>query len=46
MKQLFSTAFLKFCRLIACTAILLAVSSVNSTCVFMLYQPNVPEELR
>lgn len=32
-------------QMCASIAMLLAVSSVNSTCFFMLYQPDVPEEL-
>lgn len=36
----------KLGKMCASIAMLLAVSSVNSTCCFMLYQPDVPEELR
>lgn len=36
---------MKLGKMCASIAMLLAVSSVNSTCFFMLYQPDVPEEL-
>lgn len=36
---------MKLGQMCASIAMLLAVSSVNSTCFFMLYQPDVPEEL-
>ena len=45
MKKLINHAIVKFGSLLASLAMLLAVSSVNSTCGFMLYQPDVPEEL-
>lgn len=31
---------------LAALAILCAISNVNSTCMFLTYQPDVPEELR
>lgn len=46
MKQLFERAVIKVCSLLASIAIFLAVSSVSSTCVFMIYQPNLPKELQ
>ena len=34
-----------FAGMIASLALLLAVSSIQSTCLFMAYQPDVPNEL-
>lgn len=36
----------KMGKMCASIAMLLAVSSVNSTCCFMLYQPEFPTELQ
>ena len=36
----------KLGKMCASIAMLLAVSSVNSTCCFMLYQPELPTELQ
>ena len=35
----------KLGTLLASIAMILAVASVGNTCVFMFYQPDVPEEL-
>lgn len=37
--------FSKYATLMAGLAIMLATVNVNSTCLFMSYQPDVPEEL-
>lgn len=36
----------KYASLMAALAIMLATFNVNSTCLFMSYQPDVPEELK
>lgn len=36
----------KLGRLLASLALLLATYSVNSTCLFMTYQPEVPDQLK
>lgn len=36
----------KIAPVFASLALLVAVSNVNSTCLFMAYQPDVPEELK
>lgn len=46
MKTMVNHTMVKLGSLLASAAMFLAVSSVGSTCVFMLYQPDVPEELR
>ena len=46
MKATINRTLVKFSALLAGAAMLLAVSSVSSTCMFMLYQPDVPEELQ
>ena len=38
--------FNKYAALMAGLAIMLATVNVNSTCLFMSYQPDVPEELK
>lgn len=45
MKRKVRNALFKLSGLAASVALLFAISSVNSTCVFMSYQPDVPEEL-
>lgn len=45
MKQLFRKAFFKLGGCVASVAMLLALTSVSNTCMFMVYQPDVPEEL-
>lgn len=45
MKTMVSQTMVKLGALLASAAMLLAISSVSSTCFFMLYQPDVPEEL-
>ena len=37
--------WLKMNQILASTALLLAVYSVSATCMFMIYQPDVPKEL-
>lgn len=46
MKTMVSQTMIKLGALLASAAMFLAISSANSTCVFMLYQPDVPEELQ
>lgn len=46
MKTLVNQTMVKLGALLASAAMFLAISSVSSTCLFMLYQPDVPEELR
>lgn len=46
MKAMFNLTMVKLGTLLASAAMLLAISSVSSTCLFMLYQPDVPEELK
>lgn len=45
MKTMVNHTLVKLGALLASVAMLLAVSSVSSICGFMLYQPDVPEEL-
>lgn len=45
MKQKVRTILFSLSGLVASVALLFATTSVSSTCVFMSYQPNVPEEL-
>lgn len=45
MKEIIQNTLVKLSGLLACAAMFLALTSVNSTCMFMLYQPDVPEEL-
>ena len=45
MKEMQKNILMKLGQICASIAMMLAVSSVNSTCFFMLYQPDVPEEL-
>lgn len=45
MNAMIQNTLVKLSGLLASAAMFLALSSVNSTCVFMLYQPDVPEEL-
>ena len=46
MKTMVNQTMVKLGTLLASAAMFLAVSSVSSTCGFMLYQPDVPEELQ
>lgn len=46
MKHLIRKMIFKLGGCIASVAMLLAVNSVNSTCFFMVYQPDVPKELQ
>lgn len=45
MKTMVNQTMVKLGTLLASAAMLLAISSVGSTCMFMFYQPDVPEEL-
>ena len=45
MKAMINRTMVAFGTLLASTALILAISSVSSTCMFMLYQPDVPGEL-
>lgn len=45
MKTMVNHIMVKLGALLASAAMFLAVSSASSTCGFMLYQPDVPEEL-
>lgn len=46
MKAMINRTMVKLGTMLASTALILAISSVSSTCMFMLYQPDVPEELQ
>lgn len=45
MKKMAKYVMEKFCVLLVSAAMFFAVSSITSTCGFMLYQPDVPEDL-
>lgn len=45
MKTMVNHTMVKLGTLLASAAMLFAISSVSSTCAFMLYQPDVPDEL-
>lgn len=45
MKTMVNYAMVKLGAILASAAMFLAISSVSNTCGFMLYQPDVPEEL-
>lgn len=45
MKIAIQKLFVKLYGLLACTALFFAMSSTSNTCMFMLYQPDVPDEL-
>lgn len=45
MKTMVNQTMVKLVALLASIAMFMAISSVGSTCVFMLYQPDMPEEL-
>lgn len=45
MMSMMRNLFVKLSGLLASAALFLALSSVSSTCFFMLYQPDVPDEL-
>lgn len=45
MRKVVNKLFSSFAGMIASLALLLAVSSIQSTCLFMAYQPDVPNEL-
>lgn len=46
MKKMIRNVAFKLSGLVASVAFSLAVYSVGNTCVFMTYQPDVPEELQ
>lgn len=46
MRQIIKKVMISLGQLSASVALLIAVYSVNSTCMFMTYQPDIPEELR
>lgn len=46
MKIITNKTLINIGHLFACLVMLLAVYSVNSTCMFMTYQPDVPEKLK
>lgn len=46
MVRRIKTMLIHLSRLTASLAFILALYSVNQTCLFMMYQPDVPEELR
>ncbi len=46
MKAMVNSVMVKLGALLASAAVLFAAASVSSTCGFMLYQPDVPEELQ
>ncbi len=45
MKTMVNHTMVKLGMLLASAAMFLALSSVSNTCMFMIYQPDVPEEL-
>lgn len=45
MKNMFWKMYVKLGSCMACAALTIAVYSISSTCLFMTYQPDVPEEL-
>lgn len=45
MMGLIQKALTRLGGCMACAALAVAVYSVSSTCLFMTYQPDVPEEL-
>lgn len=45
MKDLIWKTCIRLGSYMACAALSVAVYSVSSTCLFMTYQPDVPEEL-
>lgn len=45
MKTMVNHTMVKLGTLFASIAMLFAISSVSCTCAFMLYQPEIPEEL-
>lgn len=46
MKKKINTILSKCTTLVASLALLVAASTVSSTCVFLAYQPDLPEELK
>lgn len=44
MTKIVKYALTKLGHMLAAVSLLLAVSSVNSTCLFMLYQPDLPSD--
>lgn len=46
MKKRLNNILAKCTGLVACLAMLVAVSSVSSTCLIFTYQPDLPEELQ
>ena len=46
MRAMISNFTLKLMGVAAALATLVAVSNVHSTCIFLAYQPDVPEELK
>lgn len=45
MKAKITNMIMKLAGSVAALAMVCAVANVNSTCLFLLYQPDVPEEL-
>lgn len=46
MKRNLQKFMAKFTGIVASLATLIAVCNVNSTCIFLTHQPDVPEELK
>lgn len=46
MKSTLTSIILKISGLIASLAMVVAVGNVNSTCLFVSYQPDIPDELK
>lgn len=46
MRQLIKKVIIRLGQLSASAALFIAAYSVNSTCMFMTYQPDVPEKLK
>lgn len=46
MKARIKSMILKLSGMVAGLAMLVAIGNANSTCLFVSYQPDVPEELK
>lgn len=45
MRRTIQNLFATMSKLLASAALFLAITNVHSTCFFMTYQPDVPDEL-
>lgn len=46
MKRNIIKILIRFGRLLASIVLLISMHSVNSTCMFMTYQPDIPDSLK